>query len=71
MFKVIEYARMLVGTEAIATLSTGSLDALAYAKERVQGPDLTMMTDKSAAGHHHPSPGSPTCASPSAQRAIR
>ena len=48
MFKVIEYARMLVGTKAIATLSTGYLNALDYAKIRVQGPDLTRQTDKSA-----------------------
>lgn len=37
MFQVIEYARMMVGTKAIATLSTGYLNALEYAKERVQG----------------------------------
>jgi alkylation response protein AidB-like acyl-CoA dehydrogenase len=48
MFKVIEYARMMVGTKAIATLSTGYLNALDYAKTRVQGADLTEMTDKSA-----------------------
>ena len=48
MFRVIEYARMLVGTKAIATLSTGYLNALDYAKERVQGADLTQMTDKTA-----------------------
>jgi hypothetical protein len=48
MFRVIEYARMMVGTKAIATLSTGYLNALAYAKERVQGPDMTRMTDKTA-----------------------
>jgi alkylation response protein AidB-like acyl-CoA dehydrogenase len=48
MFKVIEYARMLVGTKAIETLSTGYLNALAYAKERVQGPDLAQATDKNA-----------------------
>ena len=57
MFDVIEYARMLVGTKAIATLSTGYLNALAYAKERVQGADLTQMTDKSAPKVtiiHHP-----------------
>jgi alkylation response protein AidB-like acyl-CoA dehydrogenase len=41
MFEVIEYARMMVGTKAIATLSTGYLNALEYAKERVQGADLT------------------------------
>jgi alkylation response protein AidB-like acyl-CoA dehydrogenase len=57
MFKVIEFARMMVGTKAIATLSTGYLNALEYAKTRLQGPDLTKMTDKSAprvAITHHP-----------------
>ena len=48
MFDVIEYARMMVGTKAIATLSTGYLNALAYAKERVQGADLTRSNDKTA-----------------------
>ena len=48
MFKIIEYARMLVGTKAIATLSTGYLNALAYTKERVQGPDLAQAADKNA-----------------------
>ena len=48
MFKVIEYACMMVGTKAIATLSTGYLNALEYAKNRVQGADLTQMTDKTA-----------------------
>ncbi|MDN7120997.1 acyl-CoA dehydrogenase [Nocardioides sp. ChNu-153] len=41
MFQVIENARMMVGTKAIATLSTGYLNALEYAKNRVQGADLT------------------------------
>ncbi|MEX0428223.1 acyl-CoA dehydrogenase [Nocardioides sp. DS6] len=41
MFDVIENARMMVGSKAIATLSTGYLNALEYAKERVQGADLT------------------------------
>lgn len=57
MFLVIEYARMLVGTKAIATLSTGYLNALEYAKTRVQGADLTQMTDKTAPRvtiTHHP-----------------
>ena len=57
MFKVIEYARMMVGTKAIATLSTGYLNALDYAKTRVQGADLTQMTDKAAPRVtivHHP-----------------
>ncbi|MFI6814618.1 acyl-CoA dehydrogenase [Nonomuraea sp. NPDC050328] len=48
MFMVIEHARMMVGTKAIATLSTGYLNALEYAKSRVQGADLTQMMDKSA-----------------------
>jgi alkylation response protein AidB-like acyl-CoA dehydrogenase len=48
MFRVIEYARMLVGTKAIETLSTGYLNALEYAKIRVQGPDLKQAADKSA-----------------------
>ncbi len=48
MFKVIESARMQVGVKAIATLSTGYLNALDYARERVQGPDLTQAADKSA-----------------------
>src|SRR6202008_3151637 len=47
-FDVIEQARMMVGTKAIATLSTGYLNALEYAKSRVQGADLTQMTDKTA-----------------------
>jgi alkylation response protein AidB-like acyl-CoA dehydrogenase len=41
MFDVIENARMMVGSKAIATLSTGYLNALEYAKSRVQGADLT------------------------------
>ncbi|PZG39826.1 acyl-CoA dehydrogenase [Spongiactinospora gelatinilytica] len=48
MFLIIEHARMTVGTKAIATLSTGYLNALAFARERVQGADLTQMTDKTA-----------------------
>ena len=48
MFKVIEYARMLVGTKAIETLSTGYLNALEYAKVRVQGADLKQASDKTA-----------------------
>jgi alkylation response protein AidB-like acyl-CoA dehydrogenase len=48
MFKVIEFARMQVGVKAIGTLSTGYLNALDYARIRVQGPDLTRFMDKSA-----------------------
>ncbi|SDC18740.1 hypothetical protein SAMN05660690_0850 [Geodermatophilus telluris] len=56
MFRVIEHARMFVGTKAIATLSAGYQQALAYAKERVQGADLTA-TSKDAprvTTTHHP-----------------
>jgi alkylation response protein AidB-like acyl-CoA dehydrogenase len=48
MFKVIEFARMMVGTKAIATLSAGYQQALAYAKERVQGGDMKVMNDKAS-----------------------
>ncbi|WP_136622932.1 acyl-CoA dehydrogenase, partial [Mycobacterium pseudokansasii] len=48
MFTVIEHARMTIGVKSTGTLSTGYLNALAYAKERVQGADLTQMTDKTA-----------------------
>jgi hypothetical protein len=47
----------MVGTKAIATLSTGYLNALEYAKERVQGADLTQSADKTAPRvtiTHHP-----------------
>jgi alkylation response protein AidB-like acyl-CoA dehydrogenase len=57
MFKVIEMARMMVGTKAIATLSTGYLNALDFAKSRVQGADMTQMIDKTAPRvtiTHHP-----------------
>jgi hypothetical protein len=48
MFRVIEYARMMIGTKAMGTLSTGYLHALEYARERKQGPDLANATDKKA-----------------------
>ncbi|NBE98777.1 acyl-CoA dehydrogenase [Nonomuraea sp. KC401] len=57
MFMVIEHARMMVGTKAIATLSTGYLNALEYAKARTQGADMTKMSDKTAPRvtiTHHP-----------------
>jgi alkylation response protein AidB-like acyl-CoA dehydrogenase len=57
MFTVIEHARMTVGVKAAGTLSTGYLNALAFAKQRVQGADLTAMTDKTAPRvtiMHHP-----------------
>ena len=57
MFKIIEFARMMVGTKAIATLSAGYLQALSYAKVRVQGGDLKVMNDKASPRVtiiHHP-----------------
>ncbi|MFZ8981982.1 MAG: acyl-CoA dehydrogenase, partial [Candidatus Nanopelagicales bacterium] len=57
MFMVIENARMMVGTKAIAQLSAGYLAALDYAKTRVQGADLPQMMDKTAPRVtiiHHP-----------------
>ena len=48
MFRVIEYARMMIGTKAMGTLSTGYLNALEYARERKQGPDLAEATNKNA-----------------------
>ncbi|MEX0945779.1 MAG: acyl-CoA dehydrogenase family protein, partial [Acidimicrobiia bacterium] len=46
MFRVIAHARMTIGTKSAATLSTGYLNALAYATERVQGPDLAKAMDR-------------------------
>ena len=57
MFTIMETARMWVGVKAAGTLSTGYLNALAFAKERVQGPDMTRITDKTAPRVtiiHHP-----------------
>jgi alkylation response protein AidB-like acyl-CoA dehydrogenase len=48
MFTAIQYARMMVGVKSIGTLSTAYLHALDYAQQRVQGPDLTRFTDKTA-----------------------
>ena len=58
MFMIIEDARMMVGTKAIATLSTGYLNALDFARSRVQGADLTAVDGQDrAAGDDHPPPG--------------
>jgi alkylation response protein AidB-like acyl-CoA dehydrogenase len=46
MFHVIEQARMAVGMKSLSTLSTGYLNALAYTKDRVQGPDLARAAEK-------------------------
>jgi hypothetical protein len=57
MFTVIENARMTIGVKSAGTLSAGYLNALDFAKQRVQGADLTQMTDKTAPRVpiiHHP-----------------
>ena len=57
MFKVIEFARMMVGTKAIATLSAGYQQALSYAKVRIQGGNMKVMNDKASPRVtiiHHP-----------------
>ena len=57
MFQLIEHARMMVGTKAMATLSSGYLNALEFAKTRIQSADLSRVTDKSAPRVtiiHHP-----------------
>lgn len=57
MFDVIENARMVVGVKAISTLSTGYLNALEYAKIRVQGADAVHGNDPRAPRVtviHHP-----------------
>jgi len=63
MFQIIEHARMMVGTKAIATLSTGYLNALDYARERVQGPDLARASDRTA-------PRVPITAHPDVRRSL-
>jgi hypothetical protein len=49
MFEVIEQARMMVGTKAIST-PVDRLPQRPRVHERVQGADLTQMTDKTAPG---------------------
>lgn len=48
MFHVIEQARMAVGVKSMSTLSTAYLNALEYAKDRTQGPDLLRAMDKNS-----------------------
>ncbi len=48
MFRVIAYARMMVGAKSAGMLSTGYLNALEYAKVRLQGPDMTRSADPHA-----------------------
>ena len=60
MFMIIEYARMMVGTKAIATLSTGYLNALDYAEDPDPGrrPDQDARQDR-APRRDHRAPGRP------------
>jgi alkylation response protein AidB-like acyl-CoA dehydrogenase len=48
MFALIEQARMSIGFKSMSTLSTAYLNALEYAKERIQGPDLAKWADKTS-----------------------
>ncbi len=48
MFHIIEQARMAIGIKSMSTLSTAYHHALAYARERIQGPDLLQVMDKSS-----------------------
>ena len=48
MFHVLEDARMSIGSKSAATMSTGYLNALEYAKERIQGGDITQTRDPEA-----------------------
>ncbi len=48
MFLIIEDARMSIGVKSAATLSTGYLNALEYAQERIQSADLTQAANKTA-----------------------
>jgi alkylation response protein AidB-like acyl-CoA dehydrogenase len=49
MFLVIEDARLTIGSKSAATLSTAYLNALAYARDRIQGSDITQTRDPDAA----------------------
>lgn len=48
MFHIIEQARMAIGIKSMSTLSTAYHHALGYARERIQGPDLLQIMDKSS-----------------------
>ena len=48
MFHVLEDARMSIGAKSAATMSTGYLNALEYAKERIQSGDITQTRDPNA-----------------------
>ena len=63
MFRVIEYARMMVGTKAIATLSTGLSERAGLREDPGAGRrhDPDDRQDR-AAGHDHPPPRRASCA---------
>jgi len=63
MFLVIADARMLIGVKSASTLSTAYLNALEYAAERVQGPDLTQ-------GHDPEAPRVPILRHPNVRRLL-
>ncbi len=48
MFHMMNEARIMVGVQGLAIASSAYQSALAYARERLQGPDLTQMKDPKA-----------------------
>lgn len=48
MFEIIKNARLTIGTKSASTLSTAYLNALEFAKSRVQGPDLAKFSDRNS-----------------------
>jgi hypothetical protein len=48
MFHAIEWARMCIGVKSMSTVSTAYLNALEFAKIRIQGSDLLKSQDKAA-----------------------
>jgi alkylation response protein AidB-like acyl-CoA dehydrogenase len=48
MFKLMNYARLLVGLQGVAIASSAYLNALEYARERKQGPDFKRFKDAGA-----------------------
>ncbi|HEY3357026.1 MAG TPA: acyl-CoA dehydrogenase [Polyangia bacterium] len=49
MFQMMNEARISVGLQGVALANAAYQDSLAYAKERIQGSDLTKMKDPNAA----------------------
>jgi hypothetical protein len=48
MFNMMNEARLAVGMQGLSQASAAYMYALRYAKERLQGPDITMMKDATA-----------------------